>query len=338
MSANEYEKALTFLQKSVFPKLGFDTGYSVVSIQYVGGEIMMVPPKELEKIVHIGRRTLLKSFHQVLDGAQSNLLGSPQRIKFLDTLFNGRLGTSVDHLGSKRTLAGSASHYRNVFNSSQQILKRRRGKLPGAVFVVDSSSLAHVPTEINYANEKKYSLVLRPVFQGRSQIDSVDVGGLSNVMGDAFNEWILHSKVNVEPFSLLLARRLKIANGGSVCPFQSNCSKVSISLEPDGSLYTCLDMADSGQMPWGNAISGTFDEDVWDRLDARPSMLDNKCKACPYLQSCQGGCMSEAIHATGSPYGRTNLCTVWEKLFYQMDKSIEIYGPDKITKWLESLI
>lgn len=337
MSPEQYEKALRFVADELLPRFGCAGPGSVVSIQYVGGEILLVPQGDLKRCVELGRNILSECFDEVVDGVQSNLIASERRVIALDTLFAGRIGTSVDGKGTQRTLRGSADGYRSAVARSREALMRRRRRNPGAIFVVDRAGLKNVSHEIETASEKGYSLVLRPVFNGGRSVDEAPLADLVSTLSDAFDEWAMQSKVPVEPFMHLMSGRLSLSGPGSVCPFQRNCAEVSLDIEPDGTLYTCLDMADSGQFPLGNALEGTFDWDVWNLLRDRKTSIDPKCAACPFFAACQGGCMSEAIHHTGSPHGRSDLCAVWTALFQRIDALIANRGKDEVSTWFRAL-
>jgi radical SAM additional 4Fe4S-binding domain len=341
MSPDEYARALRFVVDVLLPGFGCAGPASTVSVQYVGGEILLVPPSELRACVEIGREILGTAFGEVIDGAQSNLVASERRVLGLDALFGGRLGTSVDGRGTQRTVRGSADAYRAAVARSREALLRRRRRRPGAIFVVDRQGLGNVEYEIEAASQGGYQLILRPVFSGGRAVNEASVPELVDVLGRAFDAWAMRSRVPVEPFMLLLTRRIGLANAtsqGSVCPFQRNCAAVSLDIEPDGTLFTCLDMADSSQFPLGNALRGTFDWDLWRQLRSRTDTIDPRCASCPFFMACQGGCMSEAIHHTGSPYGRSDLCAVWTDLFHRIDALVERHGRQEVSAWAHSLV
>ena len=337
MSPEEFSRALGFVLDRVLPTMGCGGPDSTVSIQYVGGEILLVPKAELRQIVYDARSVLQEHFGTVIDGVQSNLVGSERRVLELDTLFGGRVGTSVDGRGSQRTVGGSAYAYRRIADRSRAVLSARRKRSPGAIFVVDRQGLGSLSHEVEQAHLNRYPLVLRPVFSGGREVADATPAELADGMVRAFDLWAMTSSVSVEPFHQLLSRRLHGGEaGGGACPFQRNCAEVSIDIEPDGTLYTCLDMADSGQMPFGNALRGEFFEDVWQTLAMRVSMIDPRCSSCPFFAACQGGCMSEAIHHTGSVYGRSDLCMVWTALFNRIDCLIAEHGRESVSRWLSS--
>jgi radical SAM protein with 4Fe4S-binding SPASM domain len=337
IAPQDFHKALSFVMDEIVPLMGCGGPSSTVSLQYIGGEILLVPPEELRDIVYGARDILQQHFGTVIDGAQSNMVGSERRIMELDTLFGGRLGTSVDGRGIQRTVAGSPAAYKKIFDRSREALARRRGRKPGAIFVVDRAGLDNLGQEMEEADERGHSLVLRPVFLGGRDVDSATVPELVAAFATAFDRWAMQSTVAVEPFMHLLNKRLFASTVvGGVCPFQRDCAQVSIDIEPDGTLYTCLDMADSKQVPFGNALKGEFDRETWETLVARRDNIDPRCARCPYFEACQGGCMSEAVHHTGSIYGRSDLCAVWTDLFGRIDRLLETYGRPAVKEWIQS--
>ncbi len=347
MQPEAYRAALGFLIEEVLPVLGFGGAYGPgghLSIQYIGGEILTVPRRSLRACVEAGRELMAPHFAHIRDGVQSNLIGSPDRVAQLSTLFGRNIGTSVDHFGDQRRLAGSAERYRTHLANRRADLKRRRGHVPAAIFVVDRQGLAHAEAELEIAERDGYDLRVRPVFQGGSAVDEATPADIRAVFERLFDRWAMQGSIVAEPFHHLLVSRLASVTGDTgllalnqACPFQKNCAHVSLDLEPDGGLYICQDMADSDQYPLGNALTRSFDLETWEMLSRRQQHFDSHCRVCPWLAECQGGCMSEAIHHTGSAFGRTELCTVWKGLFARIDAVIAAHGADAVGAWVRGL-
>jgi radical SAM protein with 4Fe4S-binding SPASM domain len=345
MREPQFRAAMEFIAGEVLPRLGYGNGKPAhAAIQYVGGEIMTIPSPHLRKLVLNAREILGGVFTTLVDGVQSNLIGPPRRVKALQTLFGSRIGTSVDHFSRLRKLGGSPELYRAAAAKSRKELREKRGYNPASIFVVDRVGLSHLDQEAALAEESGYDLTLRPVFQGGSAVQAGSARELTESFSALFDKWAMKGSIRIEPFHQLLAGRVGTALRDSGyrsvhagCPFQKDCAFVSLDLEPNGDLYVCLDMADSGQECLGNAVEGRFNWEVWERLAARKEHYDSKCRACPFLADCQGGCMSEALHATGSPYGRTELCEVWTELFTRIDDLIAREGAAAVRAWLDSI-
>lgn len=343
MSLLEFEQSAKFLN-DYFRSLGFSQGLGqTLSIQYVGGEILTVPTQDLRDIVLRARNIFSEVFDNIIDGVQSNLIGSRDRLAGLVALFGKRIGTSVDHFGHQRKLSGSANKYR-VFSIASAERLRKMHMPASAIFVVDKVGVKHLNAECELANKGGYPLTLRAVFDGGRSIDAASIEDLSLAYAEAFDAWCMKARVPVEPFMHLTVQRVAAvgglagANHYAGCPFQSDCAEVSLNLDPDGGLYICLDTSDSSQMRLGNALKGEFDWDLWARIKARSQHLDSSCRVCEYKNQCGGGCMSEGYALAGDPWAKTGLCSVWKLIFAKIDQQINISGPEKVGHWLKSLM
>lgn len=315
-----------------------------LTIEYVGGEILLVPPKELEKIVLAVRVFFEEQNITVHDGAQSNLIGSPARVAGLHRLFEGRIGTSIDNTTDQRQLAGSAEKYRTFFVQSESnlISETKRSRVP-AVFTMDKHSIGGVSNELNLAARKKRNLTVRPIFEGGSNVDNLGSEVVSKAMVDALHQWFMKMPIILEPHFSLLKKRINshegtpITGATDLCPFQSTCAIRSMSLEPNGDLYICQEMADAGAGKLGNALDKTWDHELFEMIKSRPSNLPVDCKACPYLDVCQGGCMLQSIQSGRGYFGKSDYCETWKALFGAMDYLIHYADRPVLKNWINYL-
>ncbi len=332
MSPSEFEKSIDFIRESVLPRI-FAGRRPFLTVEYLGGEVLLVPQDELEQNAQYARKKLADITTKVRDGAQSNLIGSPRRILELHDLFDGNLGTSWDNHSGQRHIKGSAELYQGLLRRSLKTLSSERDHAPGRVLVIDRHTLPHLAQEVEDAISGKYDLVLRPVFEGGSgPVEAADPADLCDAMKKAFQVWIKNPETRIEPFYSLFQRRskrhLQDATGRpqalahASCPFQSDCAFKSLSLDPDGALYVCQEMADSNNYPLGNAIHGTFEEKTWRLLSRRTAHLSEDCGTCEWRDECGGGCMNEAIQHHGDPFAKTELCPVWKTIFRNIDAEI----------------
>lgn len=328
MHPDAFRAAIDWIAHALMPRIGVGPRHHL-TVEYLGGEILLVPPAELEANVRYARNTLSQVVGTVRDGAQSNLIGAPARIQGLADLFEGRVGTSWDKHTGQRHIRGNPDLYTAILDRSLRVLQTTRGIAPGRVIVVDALTLPHLSQEVEDAAQGGYDLVLRPAFQGGSEgVAFGEIQALTEAFTKAYHQWNKTGRrQRVEPFSTLYERQQTVHQGGiqvggQGCPFQADCAFRSLSLDPDGSLFICQEMADSGHFPLGNAVEGRFDAVTWTRLAQRQRHLDASCKACPWRQSCGGGCMNEAIASHGDPFAKTELCSVWKALFAAIDATI----------------
>jgi radical SAM protein with 4Fe4S-binding SPASM domain len=327
MDSERFEQALTWIADTVFPWIGVGAQHHL-TIEYLGGEVLLVPQDDLAKSVETARRVLEPKVRRLRDGVQSNLIGAPRRLDGLVALFGGNIGTSWDNHTQQRTIHGSASAYAKRLSQSLGHLHAHHGLTPGRVLVVDKHTAPHLRQEVLDARRGGYDLVLRPVFQGGSPgVEHATIDTLTEAYMEAYAAWEetgggANTETRVEPFQSLWERRQdsranRVAHSG--CPFQSDCAFKSLSLDPDGSLYICQEMADARHYPLGNALTGTFHHQTWELLAKRTQHLDTSCKACPWLSACGGGCMNEAVEQFGDPFAKTELCPVWTRIFSHID-------------------
>jgi Arylsulfatase regulator (Fe-S oxidoreductase) len=182
MRPDAFAKAVDFIGDEVLPLMGWKPGQGGhLSIQYVGGEILLVPKASLRKTVFYARDRFGQMFDVVTDGCQTNLIGSSDKVAALQTLFGHRLSTSVDHHGTQRTVKGSPELYRAMLNKSRQELKRRRGLSAPAIYVVDAAGLEHAEAECDIAEREGYDLTLRAVFHGGRDVGAATIPELSDL-------------------------------------------------------------------------------------------------------------------------------------------------------------
>lgn len=341
MNKDDFIKSLTFIIENIFLKNDLIKKNTSINIQYVGGEILLIPINELRDIVYSAREYLSKYFVSVIDGVQSNLIFSEKKILEIDTLFSGNIGTSVDNFSDKRVINGNSKKYKEILNRSRNLLKNRRKRSIGSVFVYDNDSYINLIKEIDIASEKKYTLVIRPLFIGGKNKLILDSDLFNKTFVSAFEKWFMKSNIIVEPYFSLLKRVIFFKEHNiqlnSFCAFQKNCADVSINIDPDGSLFLCNEMADSKNYCFGNSLKGIFDEDTWFKLRDRKNNISKKCLSCKYFQYCQGGCMNEAIQQNNTLYGVTEYCSVWLSLFDKMFELINNYDNNKILEWIKSI-
>lgn len=314
----------------------------MLTVQYVGGELTTLPNDYLIDFTNLVEKILSPLFEDFRHGGQSNLIASKNKINNLIDIFGSNLGTSVDNFTEQRTIKKSSSKYKTIFLENLNYVKRNIGTTLSSIIVLDDKMKPYIHEEIKIAENKKMNLTLRPVFQGGMPIENMESDELTQIYNQIFHNWFMKSNIIIEPHFSLLKKRLSSKNqqhlpSYSGCPFQNNCATSSINLEPNGDLYVCLDMADSKHYPFGNALEGKIDYDIFNLLLSRTDKLNKDCKSCDYYNECQGGCMNEAIEHTGDVFGKTQYCITWKNLFKNIDDSIEYFGIEKINNWISSI-
>lgn len=340
MSVDSYLTGLHFIYE-FWKRVGLDVTH--LTIEYVGGEVLLLSKTEISACVNGARKFFADRGINVVDGVQSNLIGSSERVDFLFDLFENRVGTSIDSFSDKRKFKGSAEKYRVFFmESEQKVSKRLPSKVPG-IFTMDSDTVEHAILEVQKAMDESRDLMIRPVFGGGSEVKLPSVGDIGYVYEETLDRWWMKSSVRLEPMYSLVRKRLSNRLGAfkgenfDYCSFQSNCTLRSLSMEPNGDLFICQDMADANREALGNALNGEFDFEKWKLINQRPYRMDADCYACPYFKECQGGCLLKSLESGGGIFGKSTHCGAWKLMFAKIDQLIDSSDEAEMLMWIEEI-
>lgn len=343
MSLEDLEKSMIFISKTI-KKYALGGTRKAVTIQYVGGELLTIPVDYFRKFTGIVEHYLSAHFEEVIQSGQSNLIGSKEKILELYYTLDGHIGSSLDISTAQRTIKKSSKKYDTIFLKNLDVVKKITGRFPSSIIVIDEKMKPFLFDNIKFAEEKKMHLTLRPVFQGGMPVDIVNNNSLTEIYKNVFEYWFMKSNIAIEPLMGMVQKRLmkdKVLEEEfgyiSGCNFQHNCATSSLNLEPDGTLYVCLDMADGKHYPIGNAIEEKIYDETFELLMSRTEKLNQDCLSCDYFSACQGGCMNEAIEQTNDVFGKTEYCSTWKSIFNIIDQSIALYGEKEVKLWIKRL-
>jgi radical SAM protein with 4Fe4S-binding SPASM domain len=339
MSFNDFKESI---DQTILLTKKLNLGTTHVCLQYIGGEILTYSMEELTRCVEYARATFISHGYIVLDGVQSNLIGSNRRVKGLFKLFQGRVGTSIDSFSGARTVNGSKDQYDLIFSTRDTEVHNGIGLTP-AVYTFDASMLDNVMKEFQKAEKDRRNLTVKGVFLGGKEVDKLSPEIYERVMIELLSEWFLNSKVILEPFFSLLQKHLLNnhqvdgVDASESCHFQSNCASRSMNIEPNGDLYVCQDLADKGVGRLGNLLNNEFDIDEWEKINKRSENLNSDCLECDFLKSCRSGCMVDAIESGAGLYGKSPYCSLWKSTFRFFDLKIEKEGISNVVRWAKRL-
>lgn len=207
MSLDDLDKSLTFLSQLILNK-NIGGNREMISVQYVGGEVSVLPLDYVEEYTKMVEQRLAPLFKYFQHGVQSNLIASKDKIIKLVEIFGTNIGTSFDNSTDQRRVQGDSSKYRTIFLKNQTTLKKIIGKKAAGVVVIDEKMEPFVFNEIDIANKNNTHLTLRPVFQGGMPIEEMNVSNIIPIFEKAFDDWIMNSNISIEPFTSLLNKRL----------------------------------------------------------------------------------------------------------------------------------
>lgn len=337
MSVDDFKKSINAFWDKI---TSLNIQISYLTIEYVGGEVLLVPQDVLFEQVTYARQFFLMRGVFLKDGVQTNLIASREKVIWLNGLFPGRMGTSIDNSTDQRRIGDDAKRYRVIMLSREKAALGGVKKFPG-VITVDKKMLPNVISEIGMASRQRRNLTLRPAFVGgRSEIDHVTPAEFGGVMVDSFSSWFMRMPIIIEPHYSRFRQRFNAHYGihsyqnGSYCAFQSDCAVKSMSIEPNGDVYVCQELADKGFGLLGNLLKDEWDQSKWESILARSGNLPKDCLECPYLSECRGGCMMQAIEAGAGIYGKPAYCESWKAMFSAYDSAILATNRSLVERWL----
>lgn len=334
MPIEEVKKSVAFIKSLILNK-GLGGIRDFLSIQYVGGEVTMLPTAYIKDVTDVFIQELAPLFKYWQHGVQTNLIASRKKLEDLVDIFGKNIGTSIDSFSNLRTVNGNSQKYRTIFLKSDRTMRKMVGRRTPAVVVVDAEMADMLDKELALAEKEKRDITLRPVFHGgKEDVNVVHTEKMKEVYTKVYKNWVLNSNIAIEPFYSLTRRRLDsykakqqsssqqtvidAVSNNIACPYQNHCALTSINLESNGDLFLCVEFADSGKMKMGNAIRGEFNEEVFDQLLSR-QQLNEYCRSCDYVLECQGGCLSEILNHGGGLCDSSKYCSTWKSLFSMMD-------------------
>ena len=203
MKPEEFRQAIDWLMPQIERYAGKS---SHMSIEYIGGEILTIPQHELTEIVMYLRRTLSEKGIKYRDGVQTNLIGSIRRIDEINSLFEGRVGTSLSRFTDERTVNGSSEKYIKIFDISDQHLSNKSKSPTPVVITITTSNIPVAQKEVLHAFSEGRNITVRPVFEGGKSVTTVNPNTLSSLYNQLFDRWFMRYKTILEPHHSLLSR------------------------------------------------------------------------------------------------------------------------------------
>lgn len=335
MSIEDLQKGIEFLWNKIKFK-----GTNFISVEYVGGEISLIPFNILQKQVFFVREFFEEKGIFVEDGIQTNLLTTKKKILQLKILFNGKLGTSIDSFCNQRTYKGTSENYLQLMNKRENDLKENiQSKKTPAIFVVNSVGANFALSELKLASRTNRDLYLRPALLAGKCSQNTSSQLLIQAFIECFDFWFMKSSIILEPqYSILHSLLNKKSNTLPClkpCPFRADCGHKSYNIEDNGDIFICQALADMKFGKIGNIHTQEWNESFLNNFNKRKINLDEHCQKCEYFEICQGGCAAYALSEGKTIFDRSIvLCELWHTLFDTIKASILKAETAELMQWL----
>jgi len=296
----------------------------VVSFVWHGGEPTLAGLDFYRKAVELQKKYLPEGW-EAWNNLQTNgfALNEDWAVFLKENHFDVGLsidGTKANHDRYRRDASGNET-YERIRNNV--LLLKEHGIRPDLLCTVTSDA-SKDPVGIYEALKDlgtgwmQFIPVVNRTDDGEILPESVTPEQYGDFLCTIFNRWIYHDigKVNVQLFIEMLNT---LAGGkASLCWLQETCGKVPV-IEADGGVYSC------DHFVRDKYRIGTVDQPISDLLSSdfqssfqvmKSDSLTDKCRNCPYLELCNGGCPKDRflVNEDGQE-GQYYLCEGLRQLF-----------------------
>jgi radical SAM protein with 4Fe4S-binding SPASM domain len=284
-----------------------------LDIEHLGGEVLF--KKEVEDFVDFDK-SLSENFKIINSGIQTNLIINKNKIDKLENSFNSKYSTSYN-FDNSRKLKNSSKLFKNQWKENYNYIFNKYNKKIPIVITISNDNVKKMKKIYQYCNRKKIDIIFRhfiPIGNGYKMKNLIPN---NKIFSDSLI-YILNDKnrqINVEP----LNKMIDLCNNKNLdtCGFQSECYKNSINIDPEGKVYTCLELAQLG-IDIGNWKEQTLNKKNIYKIIERSKQLPDLCKTCKVVDYCKGGCMAEGFTSKNNLYQETFMCESWKKVFNEI--------------------
>ncbi len=311
-----------------------DSPGPTVSFTWHGGEPSLAGIDFYEKALRLQKKYLPKGW-QCWNNLQTNgLLLDDKWCRFLgENHFD--VGLSVDGAqwlhDTYRLDRGGHGTFERVAETARRLMEH--GVKPDLLCTVTSDAVKD-PLSV-YRSLRSFGTgwmqfipIVRRAPDGGVTPDSVTPEGYGRFLCAIFDEWITHDlgRCDVQ----LFAETATVLAGmpSNLCWMAPVCGRVLI-VERDGSVFSCDHFVDAE-----HRIGDVFSSRLIDLADlprqrafgqSKQTALPSKCRACPWLKTCSGGCIKDRFAAdeNGEP-GLNYLCPGLEMFFSHANRPIRM--------------
>jgi len=303
------------------------------SFLWHGGEPMLPGIDFYKRVVSI-QAPLKEKGYEIDNSMQSNATLITDEILDFFEKYGFHIGASLDgpkkiHDKSRRYAGNNGSSFDDSFQNILKLKERNIGG--GAIVVLTKENIEHLPEIYEFFRDNDIPVKINHIINlGRARSCYENIGISAKEYGEAmcnlFDLWFydeIHN-LSVDPFDEIIGNIMTDIPRG--CNNSFSCQESFFGIEPNGEVYPCGKFGVGEEFLYGNintdSIEQIMSSDARKKILERSDNLNKVCKACDYLNICNGGCPEEAYNTRGNIYDRNPFCSGYRTLFSHIREAV----------------
>ncbi len=307
-------------------------------ITFHGGEPLIPGAPFYRKVLPLLHENL--SLQKVAYSVQSNLWLLSDELCKLFLQYHVSLSTSLDGPETINDAQRGKGNFQKTMTGIQYA--RSRGLDAGCICTFTSRSASQANKVFDFFMEQGMGLSIHAALQPLGSLDNDLVlapESYGKLLTDLFQRY-LKTADRIRIHSLDAMCRSISAGMGGICTF-TDCLGHYYAIDPEGWIYPCQRMAGMTAFRLGNVhdcptMSDLEQAPVWKAMKMREEIILEKCKGCPHLTYCLGGCPYNVLAVNESLLGndpRDPYCPAYKQVFEMITEHAlaEVFSEENLT-------
>ena len=270
---------------------------------------------------------------------QSNLWNLDARFLSLFREYHVSIGTSLDGPEAICDANRGAGYFQRTMASVE--MARSAGQETGAIVTLTRASLPKIQEILTFFRDQGINPVLHAAVRGMNAPADPDPFALTaEEYADAIigiYPWYIKNRKYFSVSTLDHYCRAVVLGEPGVCTMQ-DCLGMFLAVSPTGDITGCQRMAGIEKFRLGNIFESPdagalFASPAWQALKEREEEVSKRCRDCPYLSICRGGCYYNAL-ASGDGV-IDPLCGAYRRIYAYLKE--KVVGESSLPENLEAI-
>ena len=303
-----------------------------VTLLWHGGEPLLWGKKNFKSIFNYSKKLFEGTTIKVRHSIQTNLTLLDEEYINIFKQFDVSVGFSLD---GYKEINDKTRYFNENFGSFDIIIEKIKlckslNFNISAIVVANSKNINYLNDIYYFMKENNISFKVNPIFKSGEAQNNFDEFGITpfeyqESMIELFDVWTSDNKttINLSLFSEIASNL--VTNKPSLCNFQIDCQKNTLSISPNGDVFPCGRFIDNNDYNFGNLKKDSLNEIMKNKSSffgnhRINNIINNECSDCKYLKICYGGCMHDSVISKNNFIHKTYLCNAYKSIFEHIEK------------------